>query len=45
MEEFGDSDLLEVTAHFEPVLLRAGVKVGEALDQWTVIKSRLYPVL
>ena len=24
------------------MLLRSGVKVGEVLDQWTVLKSRLY---
>ncbi|XDV31583.1 hypothetical protein PO909_002570 [Leuciscus waleckii] len=40
--DFGDSDVQELIMHFEPVLLRAGVKVEEVLDQWTVLKARLY---
>ncbi|KAK5616505.1 hypothetical protein CRENBAI_009393 [Crenichthys baileyi] len=32
----------ELIKHFEPVLMRAEVKVGEVLDQWTVLKSRPY---
>ncbi|XP_077078686.1 zinc finger protein 862-like [Siphateles boraxobius] len=38
---FGDSDVQDLITHFEPVLLRAGVKVEEVLDQWTVLKSKL----
>lgn len=40
--DFGDADVQELITHFVPVLLRSGVKVGEVLDQWTVLKSRLY---
>ncbi|MEQ2186751.1 hypothetical protein GOODEAATRI_031806 [Goodea atripinnis] len=40
--DFGDSDVQELITHFEPVLMRAGVKEGEVLDQWTLLKSILY---
>ena len=40
--DVGESDVQELITHSEPVLLRSGVKVGEVLDQWTVLKSRLY---
>lgn len=32
----------ELITHFEPVLLRSDVKVGDVLDQRTVLKSMLY---
>lgn len=32
----------ELTHHFKPLLLSAGVDVDLILDQWTVLKSRLY---
>ncbi|XDV45418.1 hypothetical protein PO909_013522 [Leuciscus waleckii] len=38
---FGDSDVQELITHFEPVLLRAGVKVEEVQDQWTVLKGEM----
>lgn len=40
--DFGDSDVQELITHFEPMQLTSGVKVGEVLDEWTVLKSRLY---
>ncbi|KAB5574978.1 hypothetical protein PHYPO_G00215330 [Pangasianodon hypophthalmus] len=40
--DFGDTDVEELTHHFKPLLMSAGVDVDLIPDQWTVLKSRLY---
>lgn len=42
LTDFGDKDIQELVAHFKPLLEKSGVNADAILDQWTILKSRLY---
>lgn len=40
--EFGESEVEELTTHFQSILTSSGVAVELIPDQWTILKTRLY---